>query len=503
MSLTIDNFKTLYKNQKIVNLPVSTLTDILKSDTLNVSAAEVFESVKLWIKFDETNRKSELVDLLSFVKLPSLSMEFLVKEVLLFCSPYAECIEIIQQAIESIFLNCQSKLSMVEQNYDNFQSKLSIVDHNLKDSQSKLSIAEQNFANSQSKLSIADQNLKDSQSKLSIAEQNFANSQSKLSIADQNLKDSQSKLSIAELKLNHCQIYKIALIGDLKNAAVANTFAVYDGRNDSWTLSRSFNFNRTEFSSVLVKKCIMIIGGIGFSTQVDYIDLKNGEMHSLKPLNQGRWAFSAVTHDHLSSSDVYVIGGFHEKAPLSSVERWKSNTMNWEKNVAPLLLAVHNHSASVIDDTIYVTGGRKWENKKEYTVNTMQVYSVGSNSWSSGTPMTLPRQRHSSISIKGKLFIGGGSMWETNSYKYIDSVESYDPYSKLWKNYCTLPIPASGISLCFFQNKLLSMGGYDGLTELSNVWEYNDVSRSWKGLKSLNEKRRLANTIVLPDYSII
>ncbi|XP_077285471.1 kelch-like protein 38 [Arctopsyche grandis] len=442
MSLTIDIFKNLYKNQEIVNLPVSTLTDILKSDKLNVSPEEIFESVKLWVKSDETNRSSELVDLLSFVKLPSLSLEFLFKQVLVFCSPYAECIELLQRAIESIFLNCQSKLSISEQNLKNFQSKF----------------------------------------------------------------------SMAELNLNHCQFHKIALIGDFYSS-VGNIIDVYDGRKNSWSLCRNFSFNRDQFASVLVKEEIMIIGGNPYYTQVDYVDLKDGQKHSMKPLNQGRRAFSAVALHHLTSSDVYAIGGEYQNRHLSSVERWNSKTMNWDENVAPLLLAVCYHSASIIDDRIYVTGGRKRENKEETSINSMQVYSVDSNSWSYGTPMIQAREHHSSIAIKGKLYVGGGMMKEAFSFlnvssKFLrgvslDSVESYDPITKVWTDFCTLPTPASGISLCFFQNKLLSIGGHDTNTSSNNVWEYDDESKSWRALQSLNEDRYLANAIVLPGYSTI
>ncbi|XP_077292624.1 kelch-like protein 23 [Arctopsyche grandis] len=469
-SLTIDNFNTLYKNQEIVNLPVSSLADILKSDKLNVSAEELFESVKLWVKSDETNRNSDLVDLLSLVKLPSVTMEFLVKDVLVFCSPYEECIGILQQAIESIFLN----------------------------SQSKLSVAEQNFENSQSKLSISEQNLKNLQSKLSTSEQNFENSQSKLSVANQNLKDCQSKLSMAKLKFNHFEFDKIALIGDY--SIEANTIDVYDGRKNTWTLSKNFDFDRNEFASVLVNEEIMIIGGWKSSSKVDSIDLKDGKKHSLKPLNEGRTYLSAVTLRHPTSTDVYVIGGYVDSR-FSSVERWNSKTMNWDKNVAPLLIAVYHHSASVIDDRIYVAGGRTIENGNNISINMLQVYSVDSNSWSYSTPMMQAREQHSSTVNNGMVYVGGGYIYQTTTY--LDSVESYDPKKKLWTAFCTLPTPARRISLCFFQNKLLSMEGHDGNRRLRNVWEYDDVSKHWKALPSLNEGRYAANAIVLPSNSTI
>lgn len=66
----------LYKTQDFLNLPASTVTEILKSDDLIVPSEEVkFNSVKLWINHDEAHRKKDLVQLISSVKLSWLSLE--------------------------------------------------------------------------------------------------------------------------------------------------------------------------------------------------------------------------------------------------------------------------------------------------------------------------------------------------------------------------------------------------------------------------------------------
>lgn len=54
---------------------------------------------------------------------------------------------------------------------------------------------------------------------------------------------------------------------------------------------------------------------------MDYIDLKTGLKHQLKPLNEGRHCLAAVTLRRDSSIDVYAIGGTHKEKILSSVER--------------------------------------------------------------------------------------------------------------------------------------------------------------------------------------
>ncbi|XP_077301164.1 kelch-like protein 24 [Arctopsyche grandis] len=226
MILTLDNFKTLYKTPSFLNLPASALAEILKSDELNLLVEVVFNSVKLWVNSDEENRRSVLVELLSSIKLTS--NEFLVKEVMVFCSVYPECIAILQKAMQSLLNPIQTE------DITNYE--------------------------------------------------------------------------------------KIALVGD-NNLSGANTIDIYDGKNNSWTLSKDFDLNRSYPASVLVDDWMLIIGGYNSSDKVDYIDLKTGQKHQLNPLNEGRHCLVAVTLRRNSSTDVYVIGGTHNGKALSSVER--------------------------------------------------------------------------------------------------------------------------------------------------------------------------------------
>ncbi|XP_077294957.1 uncharacterized protein LOC143917352 [Arctopsyche grandis] len=255
---------------------------------------------------------------------------------------------------------------------------------------------------------------------------------------------------------------KIAVVGDIF-VEDANIVDIYDGKNKSWTLSKNFGFNKCRFASVIVNDSWMIIiGGQNYADQtltsvtfyqcceVEYIDLKNGQKHPLTPLNQARQQFSAVTLRRDSSTDVYAIGGFEIKNAqkvtgntLSSVERWNSETLIWE-TISPLRVAVDGHSTCVIDDRIYVT--------------------VESDSWTKGTQMNHARNVHSSVVFKGKLFVAGGYVTQTDTI--LDSVEFYDPIANVWTEFTKLPQPASGISLCCFQNKLLCMGKVDIIQRL-------------------------------------
>lgn len=60
-----------------------------------------------------------------------------------------------------------------------------------------------------------------------------------------------------------------------------------------------------------------------------------------------------------------------------------------------MLQAVSRHSACVIGDKIYVTGGRKKIDDKDISTDEMQMFSLKSNSWTYRAPMLFARKDHS------------------------------------------------------------------------------------------------------------
>ncbi|XP_077295844.1 kelch-like protein 24 [Arctopsyche grandis] len=415
MDLTLENFETLHKTQGFLNLPVSNVIEILKSDDLNVYYEEhVFNAVKLWVNHNDANRRKELAQLMRSVRLSLLPVEFIVSEVMTFCQSCAECMTILRPAIK-------------ERNDKSFIPR----------------------------------------------------------------------------ETPRRKIQKMALVGGW-NIDLANSIDIFDGLKNSWTLFKNIGINKYDFASVLVGDWIVTIGGGNSSgesvTSVEYIDMKNGQKQPLNPLNKARWLFSAVTLRRGSSTEVYAIGGNDDDyLPLSSVERWSSNTGDWEI-IAPLLVAVSHHSASVIDDKIYIAGGFTEENGEWTSTNKVQMYSVETNYWTYRAQMIQRRESHSSVAFKGKLYVAGG--YAEQPINILNSVEHYDPNANVWTAFTELPQPANGISLCCFQNKLFSMGGFDG-SYLSDVWEYDETNKSWKASKSLSRTRYKAVAHVIPYDSII
>ncbi|XP_077283283.1 kelch-like protein 20 [Arctopsyche grandis] len=225
MDLTMENFETLHKTQDFLNLPASNVIEILKWDDLFVRSEEsVFNAVTLWVNHDDANRKNDLAQLLTSVRLSLLPLEFIVDEVMTFCHSCAECMTTIRQEIKN-----------------------------------------------------------------------------------------KNDKSFAPIETPRRKIQKMALVGG-SGIDLANTIDIFDGLEKSWTLFKNIRIDKKRFASVLVGDWIVIIGGKNSLnesvTSVEYIDLKSGQKQPLKPLNQARCIFSAVSLSRGSLTDVYAIGGF-------------------------------------------------------------------------------------------------------------------------------------------------------------------------------------------------
>nr|XP_054919414.1 kelch-like protein diablo isoform X2 [Dermacentor andersoni] len=76
---TQHNFQEVMESEEFLLLPVNQLVDIISSDELNVRSEEqVFSAVMSWVKYNVTERRQNLGQVLQHVRLPLLSPKFLV-----------------------------------------------------------------------------------------------------------------------------------------------------------------------------------------------------------------------------------------------------------------------------------------------------------------------------------------------------------------------------------------------------------------------------------------
>lgn len=79
---TKDHFVDVVQNQEFVVLAAESVAELLSSDDLNVSCeTQVFMALTTWTRHDYESRKKHLSDLLSHVRLPLLSTQYLLDQV--------------------------------------------------------------------------------------------------------------------------------------------------------------------------------------------------------------------------------------------------------------------------------------------------------------------------------------------------------------------------------------------------------------------------------------
>ncbi|KAI4162860.1 MAG: hypothetical protein LQ342_003577 [Letrouitia transgressa] len=159
------------------------------------------------------------------------------------------------------------------------------------------------------------------------------------------------------------------------------------------------------------------------------------------------------------------------------------------------------HTASVIDDQIYIFGGRRGETMEALDEQgCVWKFDTKFGHWSAlnpaeGSPRPKPRSYHASACTNhpilsstehakgghsesdleghGTLFIHAGC---TNSGR-LNDLWGFDVASRTWSKFPDAPGPArGGACLTLAQNRLYRMGGFDGQSELGGQIDYLEVS---------------------------
>ncbi|KAL9614908.1 MAG: hypothetical protein Q9167_000650 [Letrouitia subvulpina] len=155
------------------------------------------------------------------------------------------------------------------------------------------------------------------------------------------------------------------------------------------------------------------------------------------------------------------------------------------------------HTASVVDDRIYIFGGRGGETMEALDEQgCMWEFDTNFGHWNAlnppkGSPRPEPRSYHTSACTghplpssidhtsksdfegHGTIFIHSGC---TNSGR-LNDLWGFDVASRTWSKFPDAPGPArSGACLTLTQNRLYRLGGFDGQSELGGQIDYLDLS---------------------------
>lgn len=162
---------------------------------------------------------------------------------------------------------------------------------------------------------------------------------------------------------------------------------------------------------------------------------------------------------------------------------------------APLPTPVYTHSATALNEKIYVVGGASDGTTPQKGI---QEYNPTSDSWKMLTDMNYARADAAVIPFNGLLYVFGGH--PQNARNPIATIEIYNPVTDSWTIKGSIPSPRSGIKAALVNNKIYLIGGINADLSLSNVvQEYDPVANTWMTKASLPTPRQHAGVAVVDN----
>lgn len=140
----------------------------------------------------------------------------------------------------------------------------------------------------------------------------------------------------------------------------------------------------------------------------------------------------------------------------------------------PLPAARAGAACAVVNDTIYVIGGRG-SSAVQYKTN--YVYDPIAETWATKTEMPTARGHISAAVVNGIVYVFGG--WVGAAASGV--VEAYDPVADSWETKTAMPTPRYGFCCGVVDGKVYVIGGMDMQSNIFNTVEEYDPSADTVG----------------------
>src|SRR5260370_24665652 len=181
---------------------------------------------------------------------------------------------------------------------------------------------------------------------------------------------------------------------------------------------------------------------------------------------------------------LYVIGGENSTGVLSDLKRYDPGLDAWiTLTPTPTATARAGAAAAVIDDGIYVIGGRQSSGgpcSGGPYLNTVEKYDIDTNTWSTVAPLLNARSDLAAVARGGKIFVFGGCTGAASAPSFTGEVDMYDPQTNTWTTLpSTMTTPRASLVAGHSGDKVYTSGGTNGSSPL-NVNEVYDIpSGTW------------------------
>ena len=260
---------------------------------------------------------------------------------------------------------------------------------------------------------------------------------------------------------------------------------------NQWASLPSMPFSRTRHGAAVCCGQLYLVGG------------QSSHPTCIYNPNQNKWFSTETTapiRQHCSvttlDENLYVIGG---DGHLNRVDKYSPRLDEW-KEVASMKTSRASHCAVVVENLIYVLGGRD----NSVCHKSIECFNASTNHWTDRPSMNVARQFAGAAVSCGKIFIAGG-------YSYTDfrsvegSCEMFDPVQDQWSLVSSPVVPRAACAMVSFDNHLYLFGGEDcTYCRHDSVECYNVQNDEWELCGTLPKKLACvqASLLLLPKKFI-
>jgi len=109
--------------------------------------------------------------------------------------------------------------------------------------------------------------------------------------------------------------------------------------------------------------------------------------------------------------------------------------------------------------------------------------TVMADSWEKKADMPMPRYRHKSVEVNGKIYVIGGY-----NIGVTKRVQAYDPATDTWIDKASMPVEMSNFSICAIDEKIYVIKG--STNAICDLYEYDTLADTWTKKADLPTTRR-------------
>ena len=270
----------------------------------------------------------------------------------------------------------------------------------------------------------------------------------------------------------------------------------------SWTLTDSLNIPRWWAASAeLDNGNILVTGGedsVGIHNTEIY-NYENGLWEPSTPMIIGRFHHMLVK---LNNGNVMAIGGFGTK----SCEIYDTTTKQWSLTDSLHYERSMLETATVLNNgNVLVTGGYYLAVGIEKSLNSCEIYNVGTGKWNITDSLKIDRFSHTATKLlDGRVLVAGGF---SRTKKNLTDCEIYDPNTGKWTEAAPLNVGRYEHSATLLPDgNVLVMGGEDNSP--TNSWLnscelYNPAQNSWTVVDSLIVPHSLHSALLLKNGLVL